>query len=57
MDHSELQHIVLDKNKLADKEIFQLDKVSNRYVVVSLRVLESFLRRGAMLWYEELEMI
>lgn len=57
MDHSELQHIVLDTNKLADKEIFQLDKVSNRYVVVSLRVLESFLRRGAMLWYEELKMI
>lgn len=57
MNHSELQHIVLDTNKLVDKEIFQLDKVTNRYVVVSLRVLESFLRRGAMLQYEELEMI
>lgn len=57
MDHSELKQIVLDKNKIPDKTIFQLDRVSSRYVVVNLNVLESFLRRGAILQYEELEVL
>lgn len=57
MDHSELKHIVLDKSKMPDKSIFQLDRVSNRYVVVNLNVLESFLRRGAILHYEEIDVL
>lgn len=57
MDHSELKHVVLDKNKMPDKAIFQLDGVTNRHVVVNLNVLESFLRRGAILQYEELDVL
>lgn len=57
VDHSDFKHIVLDGSKMPDKTIFQLGGVSNRYVVVSLSVLESFLRRGAILYYEELEIV
>lgn len=53
-DHSILEKIVLDEKKLEDKEIFQLGSVKNRYVVVSLQILESFLRRGAIISYREL---
>lgn len=57
LDHSMIERAVVEQNKIGEKAIFQLGQVSNRYVVVRFDVLESFLRRGALFQFHEIEVV
>lgn len=57
LDHSMIEHAVVEEKKIGEKAIFQLGQVSNRYVVVRFDVLESLLRRGALFQFCEIEVV
>lgn len=54
-NHSELVRAVLDKDKIPDKCIFEVEKVSNRQIIVRHDFLESLLRREVIIDFEEVE--
>ncbi|BCJ93045.1 hypothetical protein acsn021_06140 [Anaerocolumna cellulosilytica] len=55
LDHSVIEHGVIQRNKVGECSIFSLAEVKNRYIAVRLDVLESILRRDAIVTVKELE--
>lgn len=54
-NHSEVEKVVVKKEKLIDKCMFELENVSNRHVIVRHDFLESILRREVMIDFKEIE--
>lgn len=58
LNKSELKKIILEKNKIPSNSIFQIDDVSNRYIIMRIDLIESLLRRNIEgVKFEKVELI